>query len=140
MTTRPYIVEYPIAGHTWYVVSARFPTAYMARQAWERIERKTPRGTLGIYRHGTEEESGVLVSAVSLDADQVARVVGYLTVGEHEPLPDEVMQGMIARRADVVLQADAEGMQAGRLKWRRPGTGARLGRDGSMTEPTPGQG
>ena len=140
MSTRPYIVEYPIAGHTWYVVSARFPTAYMATQAWERIERKVPRGSLGIYRHGWEDEPGVLVSAVSLDAEQVARVAGYLTVGEHEPLPDEFMEAMIARRADVVLQADAEGMPSGRLKWRRPGTGARLNSDGSMTEPPPGQG
>ena len=138
--TKPYIVERPIAGHTWYVVCGRFATAHMAKQAWERIERKVPRGSLGIYRHGWEDKPGVLVSGIGLDSDQVARVAGFLTLAEHEPLSDEVMDAMIARRASVVVDAAASGYPDGRLKWRRPGGGAQLRSDGQMIEPEPGQG
>jgi hypothetical protein len=142
MSTRPYVIERRIGDHTWYWTSARFATAYMAKQAWERVERKLPRGSLGIYRHGParEPEVGVLVSAVSLDADQVQKVAGLLTVGTHEPLPDQIVDALIARRADVVMSAAAAGKDSGRFKWRRPGTGARLTPDGQMIEREPGQG
>ena len=131
---KPQVIEHSIGDNTWYWTSARFATAYMAKQAWERVERKMPRGSVGIYRHGSEAEPGILVSAVSLDSDEVARVAGLLRLGEHELLPDAIVEALIVRRADVVVQATAEGRDSGRLKWRRPGSGARLNPDGTMTE------
>jgi hypothetical protein len=133
--TKPYVFERRIGDNAWYLASARFPSAYMAKQAWERMERKLPRSSIGIYRHGPSTDPGILVSVVSLDSDQVARAAQFLTLGEHEPLDPRVQDALIVRRADVVVHAASEGMQSGRLKWRRPGTGASLNPDGTMTEP-----
>lgn len=130
------IVEVRVADElTWYVVSALFATAYMARQAWEEVERKVPQGGLGIYRHGPDSElRGRVVTVVSLDRRQVLRCCRLLRLGADYALDEPTLRGLIGRRARVVL--DHAGEPAGRVKWRRPEErGATLNPDGTMREP-----
>lgn len=129
------IVEVPVGGATWHVASALFPSTYAARKAWEQVERKVPKGALGIYRHGPEGElSGRIVTVVSLDRGQVLRCARLLRLGEPYELDELSTQALIARRARVVLEHRGE--PAGRVKWRRPEErGARLSPEGDMEEP-----
>lgn len=131
------IVEVRISPeHTWYVASALFATPYMARQAWELVERKLPTGSLGIYRHGPEQRRGRMVTVVSTERAQVLRGARLLRLGEDCPLDEATMRALIARRARVVLAAAGEGQASGRLKWRRPEErGARLTPEGDLREP-----
>lgn len=117
----------------WYVVSALYPSAYAARKAWERVERKTPKGALGLYRHGPQGD-GRVVTVVSLDRAQVLRCAGLLRLGEDYRLDPTTARALIARRAQVVLAHRGE--PAGRVKWRRPDArAARLTPEGDMIEP-----
>ena len=127
----------PVDGPTWWVASARFATAVAARKGWERVAAKVPKGSLGIYRHGPPDAPGTMVSAVSMEEEQLERVVRHLeaTGGKDQRLAREVEAQLIMRRAHVVLAAGAEGLGEGRLKWRRPERGARLNPDGTMEEP-----
>lgn len=125
----------------WYYVSARYPTALMARKAWEKVERRTPRGSLGIYRHGPTNDPGVLVSAVSLKRDEVDRCARLLRDGLDELLPFELVDSMILRRARIVVAAADESDAARRIKIRRPeDRGDVLDQEGFMHQPKPGQG
>lgn len=126
----------------WFWCSARYPSALMARAAWERVERKLPRGSLGIYRHGARDDPGVLVTAVSLERAEIERCARVLRDGVDERLDDELLDLLIMRRARVVIEATEGGRRdaSGRIKIRRPESGATLDREGVMHEQPPGQG
>lgn len=138
----PYVVEQQLGPMTWYVVSGEFPTAYMAKQAWESMESRIPKGTLGIYRHGIQGESeGMIVSAVSLNLDEIRRAMHMLRLAVHYPLGEDERLMLIGRRARVVSRALQAGRSEGRLKWRRPeGRPAKLDPDTLDMVDRPGQG
>jgi hypothetical protein len=125
----------------WFWCSARYPTAQMARSAWERGERKIAIGSLGIYRHGPRENIGTVVTAVSLKRDEIERCARLLRDGVDELLDVELLDSMILRRARVVVaETQAHGDVTGRLKIRRPESGAALDHEGVMHEREPGRG
>lgn len=116
----PYVVEQQVGAHLWYVVSGAYPTAYMAKQTWERIEKTLKTGTVGVYRHGPESDPGRIITAVAMDLDEVRRVMHALRLAEHNELPERARLDLIGRRAKVVIEAMQRGQSSGRLKWRRP--------------------
>lgn len=129
------------AGPDWFYVSARYASAKMARDTWERVERRLPRGELGIYRHGPRAEPGVLVSAVSLNREQIDKAARLLRDGVDEPLPYELAEMLVIRRARVVVEAGASGdLRPRRIKIRHAGEGATLTPEGEMIEPGQGEG
>jgi hypothetical protein len=139
--TQP-VVRYQDFGEArWWLVSAHYPSALMARSAWERVDRKLRRGDLGFYRHGTTEDPGTSLTAVSLVEVQVDRAARLLRDGEDQELDPALLASMFVRRARVVVGAARAGeTRSGRIKVRRPETGAELRPDGVMIEPEPGQG
>jgi hypothetical protein len=134
----PYVHPWRVSSTlpTWWWTCARFPTAYMAKVAWERVERKTRGGgELGLYRHGSRAEVGVLVTALGLNRDAVEAAAHILRDGVDEPLPRDLVESMVMRRARVVTEAAASG-DSGRLTIRRPeGAGAALDEQGHMHTP-----
>lgn len=138
----PRIVERRVGGNLWYVVSAVYPTALLARFAWDEIEARTKNWAdrdAGIYRHGNSQMAGMVVSAVSMNRRSIVRLAGMLRHGSDSGLDEGEIDALITRRARVVL--DQAGNGSGRLIIRRPdGRGARLGAFGEMIEPTPGEG
>jgi hypothetical protein len=141
MGDRPEIVERQIGELSWFVVSAAYPDIPTARAAWERIDGRIKHGSLGVYRHGPEDNPGTMVSAVSLKRSSIVQVRRLLSGGDHNPLDEATMDLLILRRARVVTDAAAVGKRAGHYKWRRPdGRGARLSDAGDMIEPPPGEG
>lgn len=137
---KPYVVEEQIGDVTWYLVSGVFPTAYMAKQTFDRIERSRKTGTVGLYRHGTEADPGRIITGVSLSEVEARWLMHRLTIAEHNELDDDTKRGVILRRAKVVTEAVAAGQPYGRLKWRRP-RGATLDPNtGDMIERPPGRG
>jgi hypothetical protein len=130
------ILERQVGTVTWYAASALFATPYAARQAWEQVERKVPKGSLGLYRHGPDlpDMQGRVVTVVTMDRSQLLRCVRLLRAGEDYPLDETTLHALVARRARVVLQYGADG-SSGRVKWRRPGRGATLSPEGDMREP-----
>jgi hypothetical protein len=139
---RPQTRSYRLGDRQWWLVCAHYASALQARRAWEHVERKVPRGSLGIYRHGPKDDPGSHVSAVSLEREQVERVGRLLRDGEDVALPDSLAYSLIVRRARVVVEAVREhGDVTGRVKWRRPERGgATLTPTGEMIDPEPGQG
>jgi hypothetical protein len=133
MKPRIRIYRYPGVGN-WTVVTVRYATAKMASDAYQRLLRKTPRGELGIYRHGPPEDGGTQISIVSLNRQEVERAARHLVGAEDVRLPDELVDAMVVRRARVVVEAAQSGASAGRIKIRHAGAGARLEPDGTMTE------
>src|SRR3954470_10248454 len=130
------IMELPMGEHTWHVASALFPSAYAARQAWEHVERKVPKGSLGLYRHGPDQEDmrGRVITVVTLDRSQMLRCARLLREGQDYPLHPDTLRALVARRAKMVLEHGADG-SSGRVKIRRPERGGRLTREGDMEEP-----
>ena len=139
---RPQARGYRLGDTQWWLVCARYSSALQARRAWERVERKIPRGSLGIYRHGPKDDPGSHVSAVSLEREQVERVGRLLRDAEDVALPDSLAYSLIVRRARVVVEAVQEhGDVSGRVKIRRPERqGATLTSTGEMIDPEPGRG
>ena len=124
------------AGGRWYALTVAYPTALMARRAWERVDRRMPRGSLGFYRHGPSDRVGTMVTVISLDRAEVERVARLLDDGAEIELEGRLLDRMILRRAAVVVEADRAGENASRLKWRRPeGAGAYLDDAGRMHPP-----
>ena len=139
MRPRVRIYRYPGVGN-WTVVTGRYPSAKMASDAYQLLLRKTPRGELGIYRHGLPEHGGNQISIVSLSRLEVERAARHLAGAEDVQLPDELVDAMVVRRARVVVEAAQGGASAGRIKIRHAGAGARLEPDGTMREPGGGVG
>jgi hypothetical protein len=141
----PRVRAWRLAPHLadWYWTCARFPSAKMARDAWERIDRKRRTGTVGVYRHGPSDNPGAFVSIVGLDREEVERIARMLRGGVDERLPDDLVERLCVRRAAVVVEATrAQPGATGRVKIRRPeDRGAVLGPDGVMRDPRgPGRG
>ena len=133
-----------IAGQRWFIEARSYPTAVMARAAWERAEAKLDMSAgdegIGLYRVAPNPE-GVLRAGET-------QAHGVIVVTLHEPTahkalrllkgePWEIVEGfadsLIARRARVVVEHAGE---TGRLKIRRPeGRGGQLDRAGRMREP-----
>jgi hypothetical protein len=120
----------------WWWTCASFPSAQKARSAWQRVERKTRSGgDLGLYRHGPEgPRQGTLVTALGLDRAKVERAAKLLSDGVDERLPPDLVEAMVIRRARVVVEAAQADAAAGRIRIRRPESGAVLDSEGRMHE------
>lgn len=140
-----------IAGRTWYIEARAYPTALMAKRAWERAEHKLIRGPgdegIGITRlrpnpagglsSGLEDGHAVIV--VTLDEGMLAKAQRLLSDGRSWEPNEALVDAMIARRAKVVLGQAGTG--EGRVIIRRPeGRGAEFNRLGEVFEAGPGQG
>lgn len=141
------------AGGVWYIVARHYPSALMAKRAWERVNRKLVLGQreqgIGVQRLGPVppgEDPGSLPSgapegvhpvvAASLNPNLARRADRLLHDGtEWQPTPDF---------ADAVLLRHARiGMThgAGKNVIRRPeGRGGRLTPDGVLHEHEAGRG
>ena len=138
--TRPITRPYPMPGSTWYCVTARYPTDAMGSAAYQRVMRRMPRGDLGIYRHGLPGEGGTNVSSVSMNRAEILRVARLLSDGEDLKLDTTLVEAMVLRRAQVVVDAAQADALAGRMKIKHAKPGAFLFPDGTMHEPGPGRG
>jgi hypothetical protein len=136
------IIQFPLNGITWYVVSVRFASAYLAKETWETVERKSKGRSqdVGLYRHGPSTDPGRYLTAVTTE-EADARWINNLLRGclPHRE-PDEVIEAMIMRRLDVIAGARLAGRTEGRIAIRRPEAGAKLDPDGTMHEPVLGEG
>ena len=130
---RPTVRTYQLDGTTWHYVCACYPTDRMGADAYQRLLRKTPRGELGIYRHGVPGEGGTNVSLVSLNRREIERAARHLAAGADFELPALLVEGMIRRRAQVVVAAANTDQPTGRIKIRH-GRGALLDPSGHMHE------
>ena len=133
------------AGGLWYIVAVHYPTALMARTAWERAEHKLDLRTgdegIGLYRLKPdptgEWESGAPSDAHGVVAitlhEPTARKAQHVLRNGRSWLPTESFaDALILRRARVVT--DHAG-QTGRLMIRRPEErGGRLDPGGDMHE------
>jgi hypothetical protein len=136
---------------TWYVTTVGYPTALMAKRAWERAERKLTLGPdkgVGVLRFapnpGADKLSSGLgchcVAVVTKDEATCKKGERILNVpGSWPETPEDgFVTSLILRRARVI---DQHAGQAGRLIMRRPeGRGAELDQRGIIHEPDPGQG
>ena len=139
--TPPVVRQQNLSDSTWWFVCARYPSAHMARAAWERLDRKLAVGDLGMYRHGPSYDPGTQVTAVSMTKGQVERAARLLKDGEDQQLSPSLSASMIVRRARVVVEmARQDPDHSRRLKIRRPGEGSPMRPDGTMIEPEPGRG
>lgn len=143
-----------IGGYRWYVETVAYPSALMAKRAWERAERKLLPGKgnegIGVTRLAPNPAGGASVRAdgaigghavaiVTLDARVLAKAQRLLSDGEEFEPADELVDALIARRARVVVEQAAAG--EGRLVIRRPEQrGAEFNRLGEVFEPPPGRG
>ena len=131
------------AGVLWYVEARAYPTALMARAAWERAEGGLDMSAgdegIGVYRLAPNPAGGLssgdrqahAVAVVTLDAP-TARKALRLLKGEPWAISEDFADSLIARRARVVV---AHAGETGRLQIRRPeGRGGRLDRAGNMRE------
>lgn len=119
----------------WYAVSREYEDGDAARAAWEELQDADEiRGgelELGIYRHGTEDGTPCLVTAVGHRREGVEEADRILQ-GTDFDLPDEWAQALILRRIDVLALQLVEGAPS-TLKIRR-GRGAKIRPDGTVDE------
>jgi hypothetical protein len=139
-----------VVGHRWYVEVREYPTAIMAKRAWERAERKLIRGPggegIGVTRLAPNPAGGLstglsghAVAVVTLDEATIAKAQRLLSDGKTCAPTDGLIDALIARRARVVLSQVGGG--EGRLVIRRPEQrGAEFNRLGDVLEPGPGRG
>lgn len=145
-------------GGRWYVLAVHYPTALMAKTAWERLERKlgSDLRDIGIYRMASQAESekvtGPLtspsgapdrnvypVAGVTLSEPVARRALRLLRDGTEWDLDPDFADALIVRRARVLSQVP-EGF-VGQTRIRRPeGKGAQLDQRGVMHEQEPGRG
>lgn len=143
-----------IGGHRWYIETRSYPSALMAKRAWERAERKLLPGKgnegIGVTRLAPNPAGGVSVRAdgarsgdavvvVAMDAKVFRKAQRLLADGvEFEPA-EGLVDALIARRAQVMVEQAASG--EGRIVIRRPEQrGAEFNRLGQVFEPPPGRG
>lgn len=140
--TSPRIIERTYGTQRWYIVSAIYATPQLARFAWDEVERRTRNWSdrdSGIYRHGSSQTQGRVVSAVSMNHRSIVRLAGLLRHGADNVMDDGDIDALIARRARVVLEHAGQG--SGRMIVRRPDNrGAQMTDTGEMIEPDPPQG
>lgn len=136
------IIERVYGDARWYIVSAVYPDARLARWAWDEIDRRSRNWSernAGIYRHGSAQTQGRVVTAVSMNRRSIVRIAGMLRAGEDHELDERDIDALVARRARVVLEHAGQG--DGRMVVRRPeNRGAQMTDTGEMIEPEPGQG
>ena len=147
------VITKQMGEHVWYAVMVHYPTAYMAKKAWERADKKLIADSdgmgLGLTRLGPNTDpsdiaagspEGVYpVVAVTLDQKMANRAVRALSDGTPFEPTDGFLQALILRRAKFVLEHAGEG--PGRYSIRRPeNRGAKLDDEGNIIEPEPGQG
>ena len=140
-------------GH-WFVVARSYPTAFMARMAWERTEEGLDLSQgdegIGIMRLAPREDGGAPTGApegqqavvvITVDEPTAHKAERLLRGNEWEPTPD-FMDALIWRRTRLVGDIDAAHPgQGGRLVIRRPDRlGALLDPSGIVHEQEPGRG
>lgn len=136
-------------GVRWFVEARSYPTAVMARAAWERAERGLDLSAgdegIGLYRVAPNPAGGLRSGATQAHAvvvatlhEPTARKALRLLKGEPWEIDEAFADSLIARRARVVVDHAGE---TGRLKIRRPeGRGGTLDRVGRMHESPPREG
>jgi hypothetical protein len=134
------IVEYQLPEDlTWYVVSVRFASAYMAKETWERIQTKAEKEhgklDIGFYRHGPSTDPGRYLTCVTTRRESALWINRQVRGCENNGLPEDEMKAMILRRLDVLGQLHAASARNGSYVVRRPeNRGGVLHQDGSMEE------
>ena len=143
------------AGGHWWVVAAHYPTALMAKRAWERInDRLTMQPGeegIGVYRMTPKTQGGSIesgapdgvhpVAVVTLDERMARKAALMMRNGTSWDPTQGFADALIARRARVMLTQQQLQASEGRLVIRRPeGRGARLFETGVMKEQEPGRG
>lgn len=130
------IVEYELAGMRWWIVSRRFPSAEIARLAWEALESEGRRVKgaldLGVYRHGVTDDP-TIVTALSHRPEGVIVADRMLAAPDFD-LPDEWAEALILRRVKVIGGLLADKAEPGSYAIRRGRRGGRLHPDGTMEE------
>lgn len=147
------------SGETWYVEARNYPTALMAKTAWEHAEDKLTLGRgeegVGVFRlapnpdgdtirSGLEEPMHSVV-AVTRDRRTAERVAHVLKDGTPwDPVP-EFCDALIERRRRMTRGRLAWGLShkpgGGKVVIRRPEDGGgRIYESGELREPKPGRG
>jgi hypothetical protein len=138
-------------GERWYVEAREYPTALMARRAWELCERKLTRKAgdegVGVTRLGPNPETGAIPSGmhppkpaviVVTRSEKMLEQARRLLGGEPWEPAHLLLTALISRRVEI---EKIEKQGGGRVIMRRPeGKGARIYTDGSVVEQEPGQG
>lgn len=144
-----------INGRRWYVEVVGYPSALMAKRAWERAERKLIRGPgedgVGVTRLAPNPAGGVptradgdrapshAVAVVTLNERMIVKALRLLSDGESFEPTSELVDGLIARRSQVMVSQIDAGQ--GRIIIRRPEErGAQFNQLGELNEPPPGRG
>jgi hypothetical protein len=138
-------------GVRWYVEARKYPSALMAKRAWELAERKLTRRPgdegVGVTRLGPNPESGAIPSGmhppkpaviVVTRSEHMLKQAQRLLGGEAWEPAHLLLAALIARRVEI---EKIEKQAGGRVIMRRPeGKGARIYTDGRVVEQSPGQG
>lgn len=113
----------------WYCACHRFDTPELAYEAFLRVDRADPKGSLnvGVYRHQRIglDKGAVLVSIVGLNRQTVKTAERILSGQETELHPDTWLE-LIKRRAAVVLDLGSKGMGSGHYRVLHEGEGMKL--------------
>jgi hypothetical protein len=140
------------SGGRWYLVAVHYPSAMMARTAWERAERKLDMSAgdegIGLIRLAPNPEASRLrtgapqgvqpIVAMTLDEPTAAKAERLLRDGTPWEPESEFLDALILRRLRILAEHRGE---TGRLIIRRPeGRGATLDREGELHEHEPGHG
>lgn len=128
------MIEQFVKSLKWYAVSRSYPSERMAREGWELVDQKLKnRGlSLGVYRHGSTDAPGTILTVISLQPEGVEKAERLLSLGEEITLEPEILEALILRRMRVVIEQEGEGY----LQIRRGlAAGAHLNPDGTMDEP-----
>jgi hypothetical protein len=143
-------------GGKWYVVAAHYPTATMAKKAWERLNAKLDMRAgdegIGITRLAPNPGPDTIASGVPAGRHSVVGVTlhAFTAIKTKRLLSDgtawqpstQFADALIIRRARIVQEQTRRRPGAtGRVVIRRPeGRGASLRPTGETDEPEPGQG
>ena len=129
----------------WFVVARHYPTAFMARMAWERAEAGLPMDPgeegVGIVRLAPRPEGGIAtgcppnahsVVVITVDEHTGQKAARLLRGEEWEPTPGFINSLIMRRMRAVVEHSNG----AGRAITRRPeGQGAMLSPSGNLIDP-----
>jgi hypothetical protein len=137
-------------GVRWYVEAREYPTALMAKRAWELCERKLTRAPgeegVGVTRLGPNPEKNAIPSGmhppkpaviVVTRSEPMLKQAQRLMGGEPWEPAHLLISALIYRRVEIEKAQNRHG----RIVVRRPEQrGARIYVDGSVVEQEPGQG
>jgi hypothetical protein len=101
------IIEHELNGLTWYVVSVRFASEYVATETWAKIEReRTPDMQIGFFHDGPEP--GRVLTAVN-HKREAAQFIDRVTRGaERNGVSSDALLAMILHHLEHLADARYE--------------------------------